>query len=412
MHVKSTCKKWPETWIRNCHIFEYFFKHKILRKLSCMAIELKEVHSRKDLKKFVKFPYDLYRNNQYWIPPLIKGELNTLQPETNPSLDNCEWKYFLAYKNGKLAGRIAGIINHKFIENWEKKYARFCWFDFIDDYEVSNKLIEAVEDWVREKGMTRLFGPMGFTTFERQGIVYEGFGKMPTFSSVYNYEYYSEHLEKAGYQKDIDYVEYEVKTPTEIPEKALKIRDLIMKRYNLKYLKTKNKKDLLPYAKQVFDVINAAYEPLFGFVKLTDKQIDYFVRKYFSFINPEYVTAVLDENDKLIGFQISIPSLSKAFQKARGKLYPFGFIHLLKAMKNPERIDIMLVAVHPEYQNKGVNSIFMTDLTQVCIEKGIKFAESNQEMEENEKVQNFWRYYDATQYKRNRIYFKDIESNS
>lgn len=373
-----------------------------------MSIELREVRSRKDLKRFVKFPFSLYENNPYWIPPLIKGELNTLQPETNPSLEDCEWIYLLAYKNGKLAGRIAGIINKRFIERWEKKHARFCWFDFIDDKEVSMRLLSAVEDWAREKGMTKLFGPMGFTTFERQGIVYKGFGKMPTFSSVYNFEYYPVHLEAAGYEKDIDYVEYEVKTPSEIPDKALKIRDLIIKRYNLKYLKANNKKELLPYAKQVFDVINAAYEPLFGFVKLTDKQIEYFVNKYFSFISPEYVTAVLDENEKLIGFQISIPSLSRAFQKANGSLYPFGFRHFLKAMKNPERIDIMLVAVHPDYQNKGVNSIFMTDLTQVCIEKGIKYAESNQEMEENEKVQNFWRYYDANQYKRNRIYCKEI----
>ena len=377
-----------------------------------MAIELKKVRSKKELKKFVKFPFDLYKNNQYWIPPLIKGELNTLQPEINPSLEHCEWIYLVAYKNGKLVGRIAGIINNRFIEKWDKKYARFCWFDFIDDEEVSGKLITAIEDWAREKGMTKLFGPMGFTTFEHQGIMCEGFNKTPTFSSVYNYEYYPKHLEKAGYQKDIDYVEYEVRTPSEIPEKALKIRDLIIKRYNLKYLKTKNKKELLPYAKQVFEVINAAYEPLFGFVKLTDKQIDFFVKKYFSFINPAYVTAVLDENEKLIGFQISIPSLSMAFQKAWGRLYPFGFIHFLKAMKNPERIDIMLVAVHPDYQNKGVNSIFMTDLTQVCIDKGIKFAESNQEMEENEKVQSFWKYYDANRYKRNRIYYKNIELKS
>ena len=373
-----------------------------------MAIELKEVDGLKDLKKFVKFPFDLYKNNHFWIPPLIKGELNTLQPKYNPSLEHCEWKYLLAYKNGKIAGRIAGIINHRFIEKWEKKYARFCWFDFIDDPEVSKKLVMAIEDWAKQKGMEKIVGPMGFTTFERQGILYKGFNKMPTFASTYNYEYYPQHLEKLGYEKDIDYVEYEVNTPSEIPEKALKIRDLIIRRYNLKYLKAKNKKDLLPYASQVFDIINAAYEPLFGFVKLTERQIDFFVKKYFSFIDPTYVTAVLDKNDRLVGFQISIPSLSKAFQKAKGKLYPFGFIHFLKAMKNPERIDIMLVAVHPDYQNKGVNSIFMTDLTQVCIDKGIKFAESNQEMEENEKVQSFWRYYDATQYKRNRIYCKTI----
>jgi GNAT superfamily N-acetyltransferase len=371
-----------------------------------MAIELKEVNGLKDLEKFVKFPFQLYKNDPFWIPPLIKDELNTLRPDINPSLEHCEWKYLMAYKDGEMAGRIAGIINYRFIEKWDKKFARFCWFDFIDDKEVSKNLISAIEDWAKAKGMEKLFGPMGFSTFERQGILVDGFDKMPTFSSVYNYEYYSNHIENAGYKKDIDYVEYEVKVPSSLPEKAVKIRDLIIKRYNLTTLKVKNKKDLLPYAKQLFGVINAAYEPLFGFVKLTEKQIDYFVKKYFSFINPDYITAVLDENGQLVGFQISIPSLSKAFQKARGRLFPFGFRHFIKAMKNPERIDIMLVAIHPDYQNKGVNSIFMTDLTQICIEKGIKFAESNGEMEENEKVQNFWRYYDANRYKRNRIYYK------
>lgn len=371
-----------------------------------MSVEIKEVKGLKDLRKFVKFPFELYKNHPYWIPPLIKGELNALQPETNPSLEHCEWKYLLAYKDGKIAGRIAGIINNRFIELWEKKYTRFCWFDFIDDQEVSKNLISAIEEWARSKGMEKILGPMGFTTFEKQGILIDGFNHMPTFSSAYNHKYYPVHLENAGYIKDIDYVEYEVKTPSAIPEKAIKIRDLIMRRYNLTSLKVKNKKDLLPYSKQFFEVINAAYEPLFGFVKLTEKQIDFLVKKYFSFINPDYVTAVLNENDKLVGFQISIPSLSGAFRKAKGRLYPFGFIHFLRAMKNPERIDIMLVAVHPDYQNKGVNSIFMTDLTQICIEKGIKFAESNGEMEENEKVQSFWRYYDSNQYKRNRIYYK------
>ncbi len=233
-------------------------------------------------------------------------------------------------------GRIAGIINRRFILQWGKKYARFCWFDFVND------------------------------------------------------------------------IKYEVKTPSEIPEKAKKIRDLIIRRYQLKTLDAKNKKELLLYAEHAFHIINEAYQDLFGFVSLTDKQIKYFIKKYFSFLDPTYVTAVLDKNDKLVGFQISIPSLSRAFQKARGRLFPFGFWHLLRAMKNPKRIDIMLVAVHPDYQNKGVNAIFMTDLTKVCIDRGIVHAESNGEMEENEKVQNFWRHYDTKQYKRNRVFYKTL----
>jgi len=373
-----------------------------------MSIILKEVDGLGDLKKFVKFPFRLYKDSKFWIPPLIKGEFNTLRPEKNPSLENCEWKYVLAYKDRKIVGRIAGIINYGFIEQWEKKYARFCWFDFIDDREVSALLLKDIEQWAKSKGMERLTGPMGFTTFERQGILYHGFDKMPTFAAPYNFDYYPKHLESLGYQKDIDFVEYEVKTPAEIPEKATKIRDLIIKRYRLKTIEAKTTKELLPYAEKVFRVINDAYKPLFGFVQLTDKQIDYFVKKYFSFIDPAYVTAVVDAEDNLAGFQISIPSLSRAFQKARGRLFPFGFWHLMRAMKKPNRIDIMLVAVHPDYQNKGVNSVFMTDLTKISIERGIEYAESNGEMEENERVQNFWRYFDANQYKRNRVFYKSL----
>lgn len=375
-----------------------------------MAIELREVRGLADLKKFIKFPFTLYKDDPYWIPPLIKGELDVLRPEKNPTLDHCEWRYLLAYKDGKLAGRIAGIINHRFIERWEKKWARFCWFDFIDDREVSSALLGAIEKWAVEKGMGKILGPQGFTTFERQGIVIKGFDHLPAMGSTYNFEYYAGHLEALGYGKEADYVEYEVKVPDEIPEKATKLRDLILKRYNLRTLENMTLKKILPYADQVFQIINRAYEPLFGFVELTEKQIKYFTRKYFTFLEPEYITGVVDENDKMVGFQISIPSMAKAFQKARGKLFPFGFMHFKRALKNNNRLDIMLVAVDPDYHNKGVNAIFMTDMTKIAIDKGIEFAESNGELEENEKVQNFWRYYDTNQYKRLRVFARELVS--
>ena len=377
-----------------------------------LMIELKEVKSKKELKQFVLFVYHHYKHNKFWIPPLIKGELETLRADKNPAFEQCEAIIFLAYNNGKAVGRIAGIINHKFIEQWGKKYARFCWFEFVDDKEVSWKLLEAVEEWAVSKGMEGIIGPMGFTTFERQGILIQGFQEMPTFSGVYNFSYYPEHLEAHGYTKEIDYVEYEVKVPEKIPEKALKVRDLIVKRYNFRSLQVKSTKELLPYADPVFRVINAAYKPLYGFVQLTEDQIDYFVKKYFSYIIPDYTTAVLDENGKVLGFQISMPSMSRAFQKARGRLFPFGFYHMMKAMKNPTRIDILLVGVHPDYQNKGVNAIFMTDLTGIAIKKGIKYAESNAELEENVKVQNFWRYFDTRQHRRTRIYSKILTTLS
>ena len=373
-----------------------------------MSIQLKEITSRGDLKKFVRYPYRHYRNNRYWIPPLISGEMKTLDRKKNPAFEHCDVKFLLAYRDGKPAGRIAGIINHRYVEQWKRKDARFCWFDTVDDREVSAQLLGAIEQWARSRGMERLVGPMGFTTFERQGILVKGFEEMPTFSGVYNYPYYPEHLEAHGYAKEIDYVEYEVKVPAEIPEKAMKIRDLIVKRYHLRSLRASSTKEMLPYADSVFRVINEAYEPLYGFTRLTEKQIDYFVKRYFSFIKPDYVTAVLDENERVLGFQISVPSLSRAFQKAGGRIFPTGWYHIQKALKNPDRIDILLVGVLPEYQSKGINSIFMTDLTRIAIDRGIRYAESNSELEENVKVQNFWRYFDTRQHRRTRIYGKSL----
>ncbi len=379
-----------------------------------MTVEIREAQSLKDLKKFVRFPFSLYKNHEYWIPPLIKEDLHTLRSDKNPSFDHCEAVYYLAYKNGKIAGRIAGIINRRFIELWKKKCARFCWLDFIDDEEVSEALLKKVELWAQSKGMEDLIGPMGFTTFEHQGMLIEGFDELPTFLSTYNYDYYQKHMEELEYKKEIDYVEYEVKTPDSVPEKAIQINSIIKKRMKVKLLKATSMKEILPYATQVFDVINASYQPLFGFVPLTKKQVDLLVKKFVSFVRPEYISIVIGEDDKVIGFQISSPSLSRAFQKAKGRLFPFGFMSILKAYKKPKCIDIILVGVHPDYQNKGINAIFMTDLTETCIEKGIRVAESNAEMEENVSVQNFWRYYDARQHKRKRIYIKHLteESNS
>jgi GNAT superfamily N-acetyltransferase len=373
-----------------------------------MAIELREAKSLGDIRKFVRFPFKLYRGNEYWIPPLIKGEVDNLRADRNPAFEHCDARYVLAWRDGEIVGRIAGIINHRFIEKWDRKLARFCWLEFIDDLEVSGALLADIESWARSKGMEGITGPIGFTTFEQLGILIYGFDELPTFSSTYNYPYYPDHLEHHGYAKDVDYVEYEVAAPREVPEKAGRISEITRKRLKLNMLRAESRKDLLPYASQVFDVINAAYDPLFGFVPLTDKQIVHFVKKYFSFILPEYTTVVLDSEDRVVGFQISMPSLSRAFQKARGRLYPFGFRHLLKAMKDPDRIDILLVGIVPEYQGKGVNALFMTEMSKTCIEKGIKWAESNSELEENLKVQNFWRYFDARHHKRKRVFMKAL----
>jgi len=373
-----------------------------------MPIIIKEVDSQRELKRFIRFPFKLYRNSKYWVPPLIKGETGTLRPESNPSFEHCETVFLLALKNGKIAGRIAGIINQRYIEQWGKKDARFCWFETVDDPEVSKRLFEAIEEWARNKGMERVVGPMGFTTFERQGILVKGFEEMPTFAGSYNFPYYPEHLESLGYGKEIEYVEYEVIVPDSIPEKITKISNIVSKRYGLRLLKAHSVKEMLPYADPVFRVINTSYKPLYGFTELTEKQIDFFVKKYFTFIKPEYTSAVLDENDNVLGFQISMPSMSRAMQKAKGRLYPFGWYFLSKAMKRPDRLDTLLTGVIPEYQSKGVNAVFMAHLTGSAIEKGIRFAESNYELEENIKVQNIWRYFESRQHRRSRIFAKSL----
>jgi hypothetical protein len=374
-----------------------------------MPIFIKEVTSRKDLKQFVRFPYLLYRDHPRWIPPLIKGEMETLDPEKNPAFEHCDTRFLMAMRDGKIVGRIAGIINHRYNEQWGKRVARFSWFDLVDDPEVSGALFDEIEAWAGQRGMNEVVGPMGFTTFDREGLLIKGFEEMPTFSGVYNHPYYQTHLERLGYGKEIEYVEYELTVPDVIPEKVVSISKLVSDRYGLHVLEPRSTRDILPYAEQVFGVLNAAYSPLFGFTRLTDAQIQYFIKKYFSFIKPEYTTVVVDKNQKVLGFQISMPSLSRAFQKARGRMFPFGWIHLYRAIRNPDRLDLLLTGILPEYQSKGVNALFMYHLTHAAITHGIRHAESNNELEDNVKVQSLWKPYDRRQHRRSRIYSKKLE---
>jgi len=374
-----------------------------------MPIEIKEVTSRRELRQFIDFPYRLYRKDPRWIPPLIRGEKESLDPKKNPSFDHCETFLLLALKGGKVVGRIAGIINHRYNEQWNKRVARFSWFDLEDDREVSRGLFDALEQWARQHGMEEMVGPMGFTTFDHEGLLIKGFDEIPTFAGGYNYPYYQTHLEALGFQKEIEYVEYELTVPSVIPEKVITISRIVTERYGLRVLEYRSTKDLLPYAEQIFQVINAAYRPLFGFTELTDKQIRYFVKKYFSVVRPEYTTVVVDKNDQVLGFQISMPSLSRAFQKANGRLFPLGWYYMTRAIRNPERLDLLLTGILPEYQNKGVNALFMYHLTRAAIAHGIKYAESNNELEDNVKIQSLWKPYDRRQHRRSRIYSKHLE---
>ena len=303
-----------------------------------MDLILKEVLSKQDLKKFISFPYSLYKGNKYWIPPLRFDEMKTLNQKVNPAFDFCESKYWMVYKNDELVGRVAGIINSKFNDKFNKKEARFGWIDFIDDKDVSSLLLRTVEKWALEKGMVHLQGPLGFTDFDGEGMLIEGYEEVSTLGSIYNYPYYQTHIEKLGYTKDTDWIEFRVNIVTTTPEKIERIAQIALQRNKLHVPEFKKAKDMLPYARDIFYLINETYKDLYGFVELTDRQIDFYVKQYFSFIRPEYVPIVLDEHNKLAAFGITMPSLNNALKKINGKLFPFGFIHILREMKKSRYI--------------------------------------------------------------------------
>jgi GNAT superfamily N-acetyltransferase len=373
-----------------------------------MATQLTEVKTLHELKTFVSFPYSLYRNNRYWVPPLRSEELSYLRKEKNPAFDFCDAKYWIAKKDGKVVGRIAGIINKRYNERWNANVARFGWFDFIDDPEVPSALLQAVESWARTNGMNHIHGPLGFTDMDGEGALVEGFEEVSTLGSIYNYSYYPDHIERAGYLKDADWVEFEVTMHPEIPENIKRIAEVAMKRNNLKILNVHKAKEMIPYAKEIFAVLNAAYKDLYGFVELSEKQIDMYVKQYFGFILPEFVPVILDAQGRVAAFGIAMPSLSRAMQKSKGRLFPFGVYHILRALRNNRKADLYLTAVRPDLQNKGVNAVLIYETHKAFLKHNIEKVETNRELEENAKIQAQWRFYDARQHKRRRCYKKEI----
>jgi GNAT superfamily N-acetyltransferase len=377
-----------------------------------MAVTIKKVSSRKELKEFIRFNYNLYKENPYSVPDLYEDILDTFSPTKNPAFAFCEADYFLAYEDDKLVGRVAAIINKRANETWDKKEVRFGWIDFIDDPEVSEALINAVIEWGKERGMNAIVGPLGFTDMDAEGMLVEGFDELSTMATIYNYPYYPQHIERLGFEKDADWVEYKIFIPKEMPEKHRRISEMLMKRYNLKIKKLTSRKEIKEnnYGQKIFDLINEAYAPLYGYSKMTQAQIDQYVNTYLSILDLRMVTLVEDEQKNLIAVGISMASLSEALQKAKGKLYPFGWYHLAKALflKRPKVLDLLLVAVKPEYQNKGVNALLFYDLIPVYQQLGFVYAESNPELELNSKVQGQWTYFENKQHKRRRAYKKEI----
>ena len=378
-----------------------------------MAITIKKVSKRSELEKFIRFNYLLYKKNPYSVPDLFDDMLNTFNKKKNAAFEFCEADYFLAYRDGEIVGRVAAIINHKANQTWGKKEVRFGWIDFIDDAEVSEALMKTVEDWGKERGMTHIQGPLGFTDFDAEGMLIEGFDQLSTMATIYNYPYYPQHIERMGFEKDADWMEYKIYIPDAIPDKHKRISDLIQRKYNLNIVKCTSARTLAKkYGQAIFELMNEAYQPLYGYSALSQRQINQYIRMYLPIIDLRMVTLITDADDQLIGVGLSMPSLSQALRKSRGRLLPLGWYYLGKTIflkKYPKVLDLLLVAVKPEYQNKGVNALLFSDLIPIYQQIGFEYAESNPELEMNGKVQAQWEYFKTEQHKRRRCFVKEIK---
>lgn len=380
------------------------------------AIEIKKVESRRDLCKFIDFHNELYKGNPYHVPNLYFDEMNTFRKDKNAAFDFCEAEYFMAYRDGKAVGRVAAIINHSANKKWERESVRFGWIDFVDDIEVSKALLKAVEDYGKSKGMKEIVGPLGFTDMDPEGMLLYGYDQLGTQATAYNYPYYPEHMDRmGGWEKDNDYVEYKLYVPEEMPEKYATIAKMIQKRYNLQVKKLKRNEIYGEngYGKKIFNVVNETFKDLYGYSKLTDRQIEQYVKMYLPMADLDLITIIEDWNTpdhKVVGVGISIPSLARALQKCGGKLFPFGWWHILRALKfhKTEVVDLLLVGVLPEYRQKGANALLFYDLIPHYQRLGFKWGETHVEMETNMKVQGQWQYLNRKIHKRRRCYKKDI----
>ena len=379
-------------------------------------VTIKKVSNRREMKAFVRFNYELYKDCPYAVPDLLEDTLDTFNPRKNAAFDFCEADCFLALREGKIVGRIAAIINHKANRTWGTNNARFGWIDFVDDEEVSRALLEAAEKWGRDHGCDKLTGPLGFTDMDPEGMLTGGYDQLSTMSTTYNYPYYPKHMERLGYAKEVDWVERKILTPEKDRpahmDKYFRVAEMSAKRYNLHIRKFKSAREIRQggWAQKIFDVVNKAYAPLYGYSEMTPKQIEQYVREYMPFLDMRLITTVEDADGRIVAMGVGMPSLSRAIQKAHARLFPFGWIHLAKALyfKHADIVDLLLVAVLPEYQNKGVNAMLFADLIPVCQQMGFKFGETHPQLETNEKSQGQWAYLDAEIHKRRRCWQKPL----
>ncbi len=374
-----------------------------------MSLEIKRVTNRSDMMRFVKLPLRLYKNNPCYVPALTFDEINTFNPKKNPAFEFCEADCFIAIRDGKVVGRIAAILNKDVNKFWKQSHARFGWFDVIDDLEVSKALLETVEQWAKDKGMTAIKGPLGFCDLDHEGMLIHGFDQVGTFATIYNYDYYPKHLEQLGFTKDVDWKEYLIDIPTELPDRFTRMADILAKKYDLHMAKlTSNKQLVRQYGKKLFQLWNETYNVLYGFAPLTDRQVTYYIKLYLSLIRLDLISLIVDKNDDIIGFGISLPSLTEAFQKANGRLFPFGFIHLLKAMRKNNKVDLYLMGIRPDYQQKGLIAMIFAHLVPNFIRNGYRVAETNPELEHNGRIQALWSEFGPRHHKTRRVFIREF----
>lgn len=374
-----------------------------------MNVEIKKVEKNSELRKFITFPEKLYKNHPLWVPALLSDELNTLKKTKNPAFEFCEADYFLAYRGKEIVGRVAVIINHKANKDWNEVTVRFGWIDFIDDYEVSEALIDTVAKWGKAKGATRIKGPLGFSDMDKEGLMVDGFDKIQSITCIYNYPYYVVHLERLGFVKDIDWTQQILGVPELSPD-TLRYAELIEKRYGFHIFKAKNNKELEAKGEEIFNVLNDAWKgsSLYEFTRLSEAQIKAYVKQYLPMVNKDFICLVMNKEEKVVGFSICVPSLSYAMRKAKGRLFPFGFIHLLKALRKNDLLEAYMIGTLPEYQGKGVAILIFKHIHENAIKYGMKKMITNPQMETNRKVQSLWDSYEHEHYVRRRSYTKGI----
>lgn len=376
-------------------------------------IEIVEVKTKRQLKQFVEFPNKLYKGNKYYCPPMASDEVNTFIPGKNPAFDFCESRQYLAYKDKKIVGRIAGIISYAHNERQNTKQIMFGRYDAIDDIEVAKALFNAVKQYGLEKGMTEMIGPHGFCDTDREGMLIDGFEEKNLSITIYNYPYYQQHMEKMGFVKDVDWVEYQLTMPKEINPKLIKIANHVQERYGYQVKKFKNTKEINKYAKEALNLVNEAFNELYAYVPLTDKMIDQYLKSYIPIVNKDYIIVVVDKNDKVIGFGLMVPSLAEACRKHNGHLFPLGWISFLSALKSKRNkiLEMYFVAVKKEYQATGVNALIMVESLKACFKNGIKIAETGPELELNNKVQDLWKGFDSRQHRRRRSWIINLDES-